>query len=555
MMQGVRAAALAVGLMAAGCSVILNTAEPTQCSANVDCDANPSLRGRVCEEGFCVIPKLDTGPGDTPGGGPGCVDSTLCTQANSGKASHCAKAGGACTPWQTPQCDFISGKDAWKDRNALVIGAIMPFTVKQVTGKALPLSYGDRIRRAIQLGVDEVNAAEPGGIVLTTGPQRPIAVIHCDSGLDPVLAQSAFDHLTGVVRAEAIILGADEDLVAVTPRAQKLGTALVCSDCLGPLPPVPQAWRISPPLALQAPMAAWRVGVLETQRKAAPDPPAVLKVAVLTEPGRAQAAFVARFMEVVRFNGKSVADNGGAFTVVTTEDPLTQAVDHAAHAAAIRAFEPDVVVVAMGANFPTHYAGDIEAGWPAGKPKPSYVITGLNYDLDTFTSLLKPSAEDLRRRISGTRSAFEQHLQDNIDAFEQRYLPPNNYIPSSGNWSGYEAFYALLYAIVAGSAGGDLDGPHFSAGFARLRQGPDIDLGPADFGLGRSLLGQPNGTINVRGFWSELDWNLATHDLDGDASMFCFQRVGGALTIKRDAGPRFVASTGQVSNANAYACE
>jgi hypothetical protein len=137
-----------VALMAAGCSVILSTAEPTQCSTTADCDANPSLRGRVCTEGYCTIPSLKP-PFDTPDSSTaGCVSSTLCTQANSGQASHCAKAGGSCTPWQTSQCKFLSGKEEWKAENALVIGSIQPFTVKQVNGQRLTIAYADRIRRA-----------------------------------------------------------------------------------------------------------------------------------------------------------------------------------------------------------------------------------------------------------------------------------------------------------------------------------------------------------------------------------------------------------------------
>src|SRR5262249_33208707 len=101
-MRTVAVATLVVGLLAGGCSVLLSTAEPTQCASQRDCDANPAFRDRVCEEGFCVIPQAK---------GSGCTTTDLCTQANSGKASVCKKAGDACVPWQTEQCRAISG--AW----------------------------------------------------------------------------------------------------------------------------------------------------------------------------------------------------------------------------------------------------------------------------------------------------------------------------------------------------------------------------------------------------------------------------------------------------------
>ena len=551
-MNGPRAAAISLALLGGGCSLILSTAEPSQCTTSADCDANPALVGRECREGFCV-PR--PGPPDGLDAGPkNCANSTLCTQANDGKASHCAKNGGVCTPWQTVQCEFLSGGDAWKDENALVLGAIFPFKVKQIAGQPLAMPYASRLRKAIDLAVNEVNGTLAGGVVLTTGPRRPIAVVHCDSGLDARLAQDAFQHLTEVVGVEALIIGADDDLVAVTPKAQAKKTALVCSDCIGPFPQNPQAWRIVPPLVQQVPMANWRVGALEAQRKAAPDAPSLVKVAVLTQKGRGEDAFVERFVQTVRFNGLSAQGNGSNFMVVTSEDPRTQSPRPSAHVEELRTFAPDIVVVAMGADFPRLYAPELEATWPSATPRPQYVLTDLSYDVASFVELLGPNSDDLRRRISGTRHAFDPARQTQIEAFEQRWLAKSNKEPPGGNWSAYEAFYALLYAIDGASVNAaKLDGARISTGFERLRAGPSIDVGPGPLNLALALLAEPTGSINLRGLWSELDWNLTTHDLDEGAAMFCFQRTRGFLEIKPDAGPRLATSTGVVSGV--YACD
>jgi hypothetical protein len=195
----------------------------------------------------------------------------------------------------------------------------------------------------------------------------------------------------------------------------------------------------------------------------------------------------------------------------------------------------------------------IEAEWPADKPKPYYVITDLNYDVTSFVSVLGPADEGLRHRISGTRNGFDQALQDNIDAFTQRYKPANNFHDPDGNFSGYDAFYAMAYAIAAASSQPLLDGPHISAGFERLRSGQIVDFGPKPIGFNIALLGGP-ATINVRGLWSNLDWNLTTHDLDNDVSMFCFEhKPDGSLAIKPNAGPHLVTSTGVVTGT--YSCD
>lgn len=551
-MRSMRAAATIAALMAAGCSVILSTAEPTQCSTNADCAANPSLRGRVCTGSFCVIPTANS-PGTAPEAGAACVSNEICTKANGNKAWHCDGNGSPCVQWQTNECRFIGGGDAWMNDNALIIGAIQPFSNRQANGQYKAIPYAARVRDAMDLAIEEVALAQPGGIVVPGGPQRPLAVIHCDSGFEAGRADAVFKHLTEVVRAPVVILGADEDLVAVTPRARTSKTAIIGADVNGPLPSPPLAWRMLPPLAQQAPMAARRVSVLEAQRKAEPNPPAALKVAVLTLPNPGPIAFVDKLTEVLQFNGKSTTQNGStAFHVERTEDPRLLNVDHVTHAKAIADFRPDVVVVAMGEDFTTFYASLIEKNWPADKPPPYYVVTELNYDLSTFESVLTADSdgEDLRRRISGTRSGSSPPRDANIDDFERRYSTRYG-TDASGAWSGYEAMYALIYAIQAASLGGTLDGPHISAGFERLRAGATIDVGPARIGAAFSFLAQPTETINLRGLWSELDWNPVTRDLETDVSMYCFQRQDRKLVIKADAGTRL---SGGVFTGT-YACD
>jgi len=241
-----------------------------------------------------------------------------------------------------------------------------------------------------------------------------------------------------------------------------------------------------------------------------------------------------------------------AFHVERTEDPRLLNVDHVTHAKAIADFRPDVVVVAMGEDFTTFYASLIEKNWPADKPPPYYVVTELNYDLSTFESVLTADSdgEDLRRRISGTRSGSSPPRDANVDDFERRYSTRYG-TDASGAWSGYEAMYALIYAIQAASLGGTLDGPRISAGFERLRAGATIDVGPARIGAAFSFLAQPTETINLRGLWSELDWNPVTRDLETDVSMYCFQRQDRKLVIKADAGPRL---SGGVFTGT-YACD
>jgi len=544
------AATSLLALMVAGCSVLLNTAEPTQCTTDRDCDANPSFRGRICDQGFCVIPKAAPTPVSNDSGS-GCVSTDLCTQANSGKASVC-KAGGACTPWQNARCPYISGE--WKNPDAVIVGSIQPLTVKQVDGTTRPSAYADRIKRAIDLGVKDFTTISPGGQFMPDQKRRPIAVLHCDSELSPEGAQAAFQHLTDVVRSPAIILGADEDLAAIAADATTKEVAIACSDCVAPFPAGPLVWRIGPRIALEAPLAAWRVSQLETEIKArvTPPPPTTLKVGVLTTPGRATEDFYNALAPKLHFNGKTVTQNGASFVVVQTPNPLLQSVDHKLYADQVIAAEPDVLVVLMTSDFPTYYLPLIEQGWPAGKAKPHYVVSALSFSATAFGGVL--SDDDRRKRVSGTRPAFSTALQDNITAFETRYVRENNFLQPDGNSTGFEAFYSMALAIMAARTQPLLDGPHISAGFERLRGGAaPLDFRPENLGLAIGLLSQPSVKIDARGLLSTLDWNVTSRDLESDASMFCFVRdPDGNLVIHPDAGPHLTTATGVVDGT--YAC-
>jgi hypothetical protein len=541
-----------VALLAAGCSFILNPADPEQCSAKSDCDANPSFRGRVCEQGFCVVPKAKVGPVSNDAGA-GCLTTAGCTAQNSNQPSVCKVAGGPCTPWKVELCPYVSG--AWDDPDAIVIGTLLPLHTRQINGELVEIPYAHRVRRAMELALAEINDAQPSGL-LYGSKKHKLAAVHCDSHFEPIAAKQAMTHLVDVVGAPIVIVGSDDDLLTVLPQAAAKNTALVCSDCIGPFPAENTAWRILPQLSLQAPLASWRVADLEAQIKAQPSPPAAIKVAVLTQPGSAERAFLEELEATLVFNGKGPAANGSSFTVIQEEDARTKEVQFQQHAQELADFEPDIVVVAMGPDFANYYLGLVEQAWHVAKARPYWIITDVDFDVTPFVSTIGTRDGDaLRARISGTRNVYEQAFQDNIDSFTSRYLPPNNYNAPDGNFSGYDAFYAAMFAIGGASTQGILDGAHISAGFERLLAGNQpTDFRPANISLGLASLTQPGATIDVRGLWSDLAWDLTTHDMVTDSSMFCFQlRPDGQLVVKPNAGPRYVRSTKTVTGT--FSCD
>lgn len=544
--------ALGVAVVAsvAGCSLLLDTAEATQCASQRDCDSSATLRNRICREGFCVLPGTDLPP-VSEDSGSGCVTTDLCTQGNGGQVSVCKTQGGACTPWQTEQCKWIAG--SVRNDNAVVIGTILPITAKQVSGAPLPFPYGERVRNAISFAIKDFEKQLPGGAFMSDGKQRPFGVIHCDSHQTAEGAMSAFQHLTDVVGVQALLVGSDEDMATLAAPATTKNVAIGCTDCLGTIPPGPLVWRIGPRIAPEAIMIARRVLDLETQILAGPSPPTSIKVAVLQGPGRVEGAFYDALAPILKFNGgKNILDNAAAFRVVKTDDPRLGAVDHDKFAAMVSTFQPDVLIVDMSDDFPDFYLPLIEAKWPVGDRKPRYLTTSLNNNLASWGTKLTP---ERCTRVSGSRPLSKPELQANIDAFVVRYLPDHNFVQPDGNWTGFEAGYTMAFAALAARSQPIFDGAHVSAGFERLRGGTTlIDLRPDNIPIAVGLLGTPSAKVDVRGLWSDLDWDVTTRDFDSNVGTYCFFVDGlGNLKSKADAGLSLDTKTGVFSGA--FSCD
>lgn len=539
-----------VALLVGGCSLLLDTADATQCSTTRDCESNPVLRNRTCVEGFCVIPERDVGAlTDTSAG---CVSTEQCTRENSGQLSVCPVAGGACAVWQTEQCRSRIDEAA-KNPNTIMIGSILPLTVVQSGGVPAPNAYSDRVRRSIDLAVEEFNAQLPGGIAFPDGKSRQLAVVHCDSGLTANGAKLALQHLTQVVGAQALIVDADEDIAAIANEPALQGKPVACADCLGQLPSGTLSWRIIPRLELEAPMAAWRVKKLEEKILALPSPPPDIKVGVLLNQERATAPFYEKLKAVLRFNGnKSFSENGDArFQVFTPEDPRVKSVRHQTYIDQIVAFEPDVLIVAMGPDFTTYYLPGIEKDWK-GPRRPEYITTDLNFLLDPFKNAVGTN-DDLRKRISGTRPAYSSELQANIELYDDNYRLRWDGKAPDGAQSGYDATYALGMAILS-TTQSDVTAARINAGFGRLLGGSKIDFRPASIPTAAIAFGQTTtSTIDVRGLWSELPWNIDTRDFDADASMYCLKRDIDGLVLEPNAGVTLHTSTGVVDGT--YSCD
>lgn len=548
MNRGARVSASFAFVLAAGCSLIVNTSDRAQCQTTADCEANPSLRGRVCELGFCALKGPSNDPRITDAG-PGCVSTEKCTQQNSGRASVCRSAGQTpCTPLEIDGvCPSIVGR--WQDPHAILVGALLPLTMK-LPG---PNKFGDhpyskRVLRAIELAAKELDAAMPQGVFIG-GEWRPIAVLQCDSGGDAETAQKRFEHLTDVAGAEAVITVWEEDVAAIAPLAIQRKTTLVCTDCNYPAPPGTTTWKILPPITADVPLVQWRVAELESQIKAAT--PGDIRVAVLADAASSPRQFAEEMAKTLVFNGVTAAQNGSTrFLVLKTPDPREDFLDYDGYGQQIADFAPHIVIAAVASDLPKYHVPRIEQKWPAGQPRPYYVVTQLSYDATPYEQANLDDA--VLARISGTHPFTSPELAANVQGFETRYRLEYKE-PGNGNYGGYDAFYATALAIAANSGQPVLDAARISAGFSSLVSGDTYDLGPGG-GLNIALESLAQGkSVDIRGLYTNLDWDLGTREVVSDMGMFCFARQGnGSIEIRNAPGVRWSAATGQVTGT--YAC-
>lgn len=545
-MHAGRAAFLVLCAALVGCTLVFQTHGPTQCATDADCDAVPALAGRVCTSGFCV-PK---GPAPTPvaDAGSGCVSTALCTQANTNRASVCEKAGGPCVPWQIDGCPHIDG--AWGDPNVLMIGLIAPLTVKQWDGQLLQQAYGRRIYEEAALALAELAKASPNGFRSMNGTFRPIGLLTCDSKGDPATVKAMFEHLTNVVHSDALIMTTDDDLAAVEPAAAARQTAIACAACQANLPQDVLAWRMVPPIALEAPLLARRVADLQAVLQGSGRTPT--RVALLTQPNMADRAFADAFRAAAVFNGKSSADNAkdGNYFEVETEDGSKKPIQPDVHAAAIAGFGADVVVTTLGPELPLHYVPFLEADYAnAGKPKPHYLVTSFAWTAIPELTKLDPQ---ILRRVDGSRAAPTAEVKRNADALFLAFRAPTNGDAPNGTEGAYDAFYSLLYAIGATIPfAPGLDGPKISSGFEKLVATPGgsqtIDVGFGGLSLGLGIVGR-GSPIDLRGTVTTLDWDTSTRDLRPETLLtgsFCFHvDATGTVTVVENAGLSYTQGSG-----------
>jgi hypothetical protein len=232
-----------------------------------------------------------------------------------------------------------------------------------------------------------------------------------------------------------------------------------------------------------------------------------------------------RLTSVLRFNGKSVVENGDDFREITLEDG---AAARAPSLERLQSFLPTVVII-----YPMH-SGEavrelvegLETGWPATAARPTYVfLTGIPGGLREFVA----SSAGRRQRFFGTDLTWSGVASAD---FASHYS--ETFSDEDASSTIYDGFYALAYAVHAlGDA--TVTGPSIAGAFGRLRgPGKTFTVGPHAIFATYAELGA-GANVDLEGVSSHLELDPATGESTYDIAILCVAppaRDAGAVEVE-----------------------
>jgi len=549
---------LAATLTSTGCNFFLdlNTA---QCSKTSDCAAlGPSFANTVCQAGDCVATAAtggsDPGTGNTGLGGStsdvidagstggasqvaststGCTSNAECVSAHQGEPYACLAPGKECVALKTEACPIVFGD--YEHDNAVYFGAFLNVPASS------PLSQMSTLNA--RLAVDEFNGSVgglPGGPL---GKLRPLVAIVCRN--DQSLVEDGATHLIDELGVPAVLShlpsevnkrfyvdhAIDKQMLVMNPGFADNTLTSLSTDGL--------FWHMIGDIRDVGPAYVPLLGRIESYL-AVGEP---LRVAMLVSKRYAEQSIAETITPALRFNGKSVTENGTDFfsasVTALADDPSA---DYAPVVASLLGFRPHVVIAITREEFVSKILPALEGGWTsaaAGQARPFYVLpTALSGNLDLLNYVGLDSetgtSESKRKRFVGVAPASAEDMTL-YDQFMVRFRTANPYFQNPGGFENfYDAVYLLANAMFAAGSVAKLTGPDIARGMQRVISGNvSIDVGPTSIADGFSALAA-GGNIRVNGTMGPADFDPGTGARRGNGSVYCIQRSGFQLSFAYD---------------------
>jgi hypothetical protein len=536
---------LAMPLAIAGCNYFLDL-DTAQCKVTSDCRSlGAGFENTQCISGSCVAAQSSAGStGAEPpiaeeggaGGAPssgGCTSNAQCVADNMGEPYACLVPGEPCVPLKTEECPLVFGD--YEHENAVYFGAFLNVPATS------PLSQMSTLN--VRLAVDEFNGSVgglPGGPL---GKLRPLVSVVCRN--EPELVEAGAQHLVDSLHVPAVLShlpsadnkrffvdhALDARLLVINPGfADNSLTALSNAGLF---------WHVIGDIRDVGAAYVPLLGRIETYL-AKTEP---LRVALLVSKRYAEESIANTITPLLRFNGKTVIDNGENFfsasVTALSDDP---AADYAPVNESLLAFRPHVMIALTREEFVYKILPAVEGGWSAAAPgqgRPFYVLPNAlsgNLDLLNYVGLDSGAntSEMKRRRFVGVAPASAEDLA----LYNQFLVRFRTAYPRFENPGGFENFYDAVYllanAMFAAGSVPSLTGPDIARGMQRIISGNlNIDVGPTTIADGFSALAA-GGSIRIKGTMGPADFDPGVGARRSNGSVYCIQRTGPQLSFAYD---------------------
>lgn len=533
---------LATPLLIAACNVFLDL-ETTQCKTTGDCKTlGSAFQDSVCVAGSCVSqsssgsstgnPQEEGGNGN-PSTTSGCTSTADCVAQNLGEPYACLVPGEECVPLKSEECPLVFGD--YQHNNAVYFGAFLNVPASS------PLSQMSTLN--VQLAVDEFNGSVgglPGGPL---GKLRPLVGVVCRN--DPALVDAGATHLIDTLHVPAVLshlASADNKLFFVNHAVDKSVLVMnpgFADNSLTSLSTQGLFWHVIGDIRDVAPAYVPLLSRVETfLAKTEP-----LRVAMLVSKRYAEQSIAETITPLLRFNGKSVIDNGSNFfsasVTALSDDPNA---DYSSVNQALLAFKPHVVIAITREEFVYKIMPTIEGAWTAAAPgqgRPFYLVPNAlsgNLDLLNYVGLDSGTntSENKRQRVVGVAPASA----DDLTLYNSFLVRFRTAYPRFANPGGFENFYDAVYllanAMFAAGSVPSLTGPDIARGMQRITSGNlAIDVGPTTIADGFSALAA-GGSIRLNGTMGPADFDPGLGARRGNGSVYCIQRSGPQLSFVYD---------------------
>ncbi|MBK8253771.1 MAG: serine/threonine protein kinase [Polyangiaceae bacterium] len=462
------------------------------------------------------VPAPSASSGELTAGGGVCTRNADCLSSS---PTICRKRDGQCVSLALPHCRILASPADISNDATVWVGAMFP------TDGVEPTRFGPLSVNVIDLARRDLMDMA-GGLPPTKvgGPKRPVGVVACD---DLNHADASVEHLVSTLEVSTIIgfARSDEVLSFSTSHFNPRGVFTLAANTAAMLRDIPTGpngkrlvWRVTISPTMTAPVFAELLSTYvepEIRKKYKLSPSETLRLALTRTVGPTGQSYADLVMSSLRYNGRSVIENGTAFRQFEAPDTFgDDSPSDLPIARALAEYAPHIILFAASAGLPDA----IEHSWlKSTRHRPFYVGPSA-YTAPSLRALAQRDADFRTRYFTVDTPSGSGIAPKVVHHYNASNSPPMSL--TDAVVAPYDAFYLFVYAATA-LGDKPLTGANLSEMLPRLQSGEShVEVGPsALFSTLQSLVA--GKSVKLKGAQTNLDFNPTTGEPSADFAIYC----------------------------------